>query len=112
MNDTAQLEGLNNLVANELLDACTVTQLLATQGVKVFAAMANGRRPLLMCDRMPAGVVTGVKCRYPNGKGGTTLVHAATYAGCQLEWMQDVPGVSPVLVERAKPRLEVVRAEQ
>lgn len=104
-----QPQGLNDVITNELITAGVVTQQLALQGIKVFAAMANGRRPLLMCDRMPEGVVTGVKCRYPNGQGGTTLVHAGTFAGCQLEWMQDVPGVSPVVMARAKPRLEVVR---
>lgn len=107
MMSTPQFEGRNATVTNELLLAAAVTQQLAAKGVTVFAAMANGRRPLLMCDRMPPGVVTGVKCRYPNGQGGTTLVHAATYAECQLEWMQDVPGVSPVM-PAARPRLEVV----
>lgn len=109
MSNENQPQGLNDVVANELITACAAAQRLAEQGIKVFAAMANGRQPLLMCDRMPEGVVSGLKSRYPNGRGGMTLVHAAVFAGCRLECMRDVYSESQAAAVRAAPRLEVVR---
>lgn len=79
-------------LADALALASTVTRALAGAGVNVIAALANGRRPLLYVDRMPAGVETVVKRSYPNHLGGRTVVRAAHYDGCQLEQMTDLPG--------------------
>ena len=109
MNTEAKNAGLNDAIVNQLTIADQATRRLTAKGIKVIAAMANGRRPLLMVDAMPEGVVTAVKQKYPNGQGGTTLVHAATFFGCQLEYMQDVYSESQAAAVHAAPRLEVVR---
>ena len=88
-------------IVHQLTRAAAATMLLADDGVRVMAALANGRRPLLVVDQMPPGTRSIVKRRYPNGIGGHTSVYAAEFYGCQLEMM----------CEDAKPvrHLEVVR---
>lgn len=92
-----------NEISNALSHAAAVTLLLAERGVAVVAAMTNGRRPLLVVNRMPEGIESAVKRTEPNGLGGRTVVRAAAFHGCQLEAMQDVPG------HREPVRLQVVR---
>lgn len=93
-----------NEVANGLQHAATVTLRLAEEGVTVLAAFSNGRRPALIVDRSPPGVVSAVKRSHPNGFGGRTVVRCAEYHGCQLEWLHDEPGVP----HAQKPELRVV----
>jgi hypothetical protein len=91
-----------NEISNALSHAAAVTLTLAGQGCNVIAAMANGRRPILMVDRIPPGLETVTKRSHPNGMGGTTVVTAAHFHGCQLEWMHDLPG------SKQPPELRVV----
>lgn len=79
----------NAYVAGALAVACQAISALNDAGVSVIAAMANGRRPLLIVDRIPEGAASVIKRRNPNGMGGTTIVRAAEWHGCQLEAMQD-----------------------
>lgn len=79
----------NAVVIDALSVARAATQALNDDGVCVIAAMANGRRPLLMVNRIPDGLATVVKRQHPNGYGGTTIVRAAEAFGCQLEAMAD-----------------------
>lgn len=74
-------------IVDQLTRAAAATMLLADDGVRVLAALANGRRPLLVVDRMPPGTPSIVKCRYRNHLGGHTSLHAAEFYGCQLELM-------------------------
>lgn len=87
-NDTKASQ-LNDAMIKELSDATAAAAMLAQAGICVFAVLANGRRPLLMVDRLPADIPSTVKRHHPNGMGGTTFVRAASYHGCQLEWMHD-----------------------
>lgn len=111
MNTEKTAPAANDDIASALQLALAATQGLAAEGVKVICALANGRRPLLYVDRMPDGVVSGIKRSHPNGFGGTTVVRAAPYCGCQLEWMHDVySGSQAVALQAAQQRhLEVVR---
>ena len=79
----------NAVVIDALSVARAATQALNNDGVCVIAAMANGRQPLLMVDRIPDGLSSVVKRQHPNGYGGTTYVRAASAFGCQLEAMSD-----------------------
>lgn len=81
-----------NEISNALAHAAAVTLRLGEEGVSVVAAMANGRRPVLMVDRLPKDIPSVVKRSHRNGWGGMTVVRAAHYDGCQLEWMQDTAG--------------------
>lgn len=109
-DQTATLSPQNTDIASALVTASAATLLLNLDGVTVIAALANGRRPVLMVTRLPPGVDSVVKRRYPNGMGGTTVVRAAHYEGCQLEYMYDVPGIAAGALLRAdRPVLEVVR---
>lgn len=72
-------------ITDALADARSAIAALNAAGVCVIAVLANGRRPLLMIDRMPDGVVSVVKRWHPNGQGGQTIVRAAQWHGCQLE---------------------------
>lgn len=83
-----------NAIANACAHAAAVTLRLAEEGIEVRAAMANGRRPVLFVDRLPKGMLGAVKRSHPNGYGGVTVVKAADYHGCQLEWMYDAPSAS------------------
>lgn len=87
-------------IVNQLTRAASVTMLLADQGIHVLAALANGRRPLLVVDKMPEATVASIKRRYPGACGRQTAIYAVEYYGCQLETIRDVP---------APPQLEVVR---
>lgn len=79
----------NLQLGDALADARTAIAALNTEDVCVVAVMANGRRPLLMIDRMPDGVVSVIKRKHPNGRGGHTVVRATEWHGCQLEAMHD-----------------------
>jgi len=81
-----------NVMSHHLAQASVVTLRLQEEGITVQAALFNGRRPVLMVDGMPRGVEYGTKRSHPNGLGGTTVVDAAQFHGCQLERMRDVPG--------------------
>lgn len=76
--------------------ATAATRLLCDAGVVIIAAYANGRRPVLIIDAPPSFVQGVPKRRHPNASGGTTVVSAASFNGCQLEWMRDVPGTAQV----------------
>lgn len=58
-------------------------------GGTIIAAYANGRRPVLIVAGPPPFVAGHAKRTHPNGAGGTTTVFAASYHGCQLEWMRE-----------------------
>lgn len=94
----------SKLVAADLRRATAATNHLATAGVAVLGAMFNGRRALLIVDRMPAGVGWSIKRRSPNHLGGYTEVHAAEFLGCQIESLQDVPARH----QAQRPTLQVV----
>jgi len=93
----------NASVAGALAVASHALCALNNAGVTVLSVLANGRRPLLIIDRIPDDVISVIKRRHPNGVGGTTVVRAAEWHGCQLEASCDVPRPNPL---RA---LEVVR---
>lgn len=80
----------------ELPDALTAAAALAKQltdqGVEVHNAHYNGRRIVLLISAPPRFVIGAVKRHFPNGTGGTTSVHAASWLGCQLEWMTHTVG--------------------
>ncbi|MGB3393220.1 MAG: hypothetical protein WA956_05730 [Stenotrophomonas sp.] len=62
-------------------------QKLAGQGITVYAAKVRGPLlPVLYVNTLPAGIDYGLRCRYPDGHGGTVLIHSALYEGCRLEW--------------------------
>lgn len=108
--NTKALSRPNAEIANALVLASAATLLLNLDGVTVTAALANGRRPVLVVTHLPRGINSVVKRHYPNGMGGTTVVRAAHYEGCQLEYMYDVPGIAAGAPLRAdRPVLEVVR---
>lgn len=91
-----------------LIDAAAALEALNAAGIRVIAALANGRRPLLMVERMPEGVVSVVKRKHPNGCGGYTVVRATQWCGCQLEAMHDeLP--PETRVQQCGRALEVVR---
>lgn len=79
----------NETISNALLTARAAIHALNQDGVHIIAALANGRRPLLMVDRIPGDLRVVVKRQHPNGRGGTTVVRAAEAYGCQLEAMAD-----------------------
>lgn len=111
MNTENTVPAANDDIVSALDLARSATQGLAAEGVKVLFALANGRRPLLYVDRMPDGVVSSIKRSHPNGYGGTTVVRAASYCGCQLEWMHDIySGGQAAAMQAAQQRsLEVIR---
>lgn len=80
------------IVIDAIETAKAAARRLANAGVTVFAVMANGRQPVLYIDQAPAGVAYVAKRQTPNGIGGTTVLYAAPFHGCQLEWMRDFPG--------------------
>ena len=74
-----------------LLRAQEAVRDLSRDGVTAFYVVVQAdRKPTLLVDRMPDGVAYATKQRYPNGRGGTTVIDAAVHLGCQLEWMHDV----------------------
>lgn len=75
-----------------LTAAAALAKDLADQGVEVHNAHYNGRRIVLLIGAPPRFVIGAVKRSYPNGVGGRTSVHAASYRGCQLEWMAHTTG--------------------
>ena len=75
-----------------LTAAAATTQSLADAGIEVYSAHDNGRRMVLVISAPPRFVIGAVKRRFPNGDGGTTSIHAASYRGCQLEWMAHTTG--------------------
>ncbi len=81
-----------NGMANQLAQAAAVTLRLAEAGIEVKAALANGRQPLLIVDGLPIDLPRSVKRRQPNEWGTVTVIEAAQYHGCQLEWMHDIVG--------------------
>lgn len=91
-------------ISADLQNAAVAVECLAAAGVEVFAAMFNGRRPLLYVDRMPGNVWASLKRRSPNHQGGFTEVHAAEFHGCQIETMRDVPARP----QPQRPELQVV----
>lgn len=93
-----------NPVANDLAHAAAVVLRLAEQGITVYYASSNGRRPEIYVDRFPHGVVPGMKRSTPGVGGGRDVVLAAEYHSCQLQMMQHVPGPPVVL----NPELQVV----
>lgn len=95
-------------LGNALLDARNAIAALNAKGVCVVAVMANGRRPLLMIDRMPPDLVSVVKRRSPNGRGGHTVVRATQWHGCQLESMHDELTPEAKTQRCGRPLLEVV----
>jgi hypothetical protein len=99
----------NDHLCLALFNAQTAVSLLNDQGICVIAVMANGRRPLLMIDRMPNGVVSVVKRRSPNGRGGYTVVRATEWCGCQLESMHDEPTPEAKTQLCGRPLPEVAR---
>lgn len=74
-----------------LNDAAKATELLERAGCKVLTAFDNGRRIALVVNEPPSFVTGHVKARHPNGRGGKTVVFAAPFHGCQLEWAVDEP---------------------
>lgn len=111
MNTEKTAPAANDDIASALELALAATRGLTAEGITVICGFANGRRPVLYVDRMPDGVVSVVKRSHPNGSGGTTVVRAAPYCGCQLEWMHDVyNGSQAAALQAAQQRhLEVVR---
>lgn len=97
MNPNPHKQAAEPTVFNALTLAATCTLLLVDHGVQVIAALANGRRPVLMVDRLPPGLQGVAKRSHGNGCGGTTVITAAEFHGCQLEWMHDVPAARPQL---------------
>lgn len=89
-------EDTTNVTPDVLQTATDASRLLVNAKVTIIAAYANGRRPVLIIDAPPPFVVGALKRQHPNGKGGTTVVMAASFNGCQLEWMRDIPGVAEV----------------
>lgn len=60
---------------------------LAELGITVYTAKVSGPAlPLLYVSTLPAGIDYGLRSRYPDGRGGTVLIHAAVFEGCRLEW--------------------------
>lgn len=99
----------NARISDALGDASGAVEALTREGVRVLAAMANGRRPLLMVDRLPADVLSVVKRRSPNGVGGTTVVRATEWHGCQLECLQDEMPAAMRISSCGRPLVEVAR---
>lgn len=92
MNTAAETESKTEVVIFAIEQAKHAARRLANAGITVHAIIANGRRPVLLIDRAPAGIAYVAKRQSPNGMGGTAVVYAAQFAGCQLEWMRDFPG--------------------
>lgn len=81
---------------------------LNNEGICVLMVMASARKPVLLVDKMPNGLVSGMIRRYPNSTGTTTAVRASDWHGCQLEVA--IEEVSESLrIKRCGRRLEVVR---
>ncbi len=81
----------NDNVSDNLNKAYSAVATLDRHGITIYAALIVGdRRPTLVVSRIPDGVESAVKQRHPNGSGGTTVVRAALFMGCQLEYSQDV----------------------
>ncbi len=93
MNNVIELRSRTEIVIDEIETAKAAARRLANAGVTVFAVMANGRRPVLYVDAPPAGLSGVSKRQTPNGIAGTTVLYAAPFHGCQLEWQRDFPGV-------------------
>ena len=99
----------NDHLASAMANARNAIQTLSGRGFCVYAVVANGRRPVLMVDRIPDELVSVVKRRNPNGRGGYTVVRATEWAGCQLESMHDeMPETARVRL-CGRPVLEVAR---
>ena len=79
-----------SILPDALQLAATAARVLVDAGSRVIGAYANGRRPVLIVDAPPSFVHGLVKRTNPNGAGKTTLVYAASFHGCQLEWMRDI----------------------
>lgn len=92
MNNVIELRSRTEIVIDEIEVAKRAGRRLHNAGVTVFAVTANGRRPVLYIDTPPADLVGVSKRQTPNGIGGTTVLYAAPFHGCQLEWLRDFPG--------------------
>ncbi|MFC3716835.1 hypothetical protein ACFONC_11800 [Luteimonas soli] len=92
-----------NGMANQMTQAAVVTLRLAELGIEVIATLCNGRRPVLVVNGMPPNVEVGIKRREPSGMGGHTVVEAAHFHGCQLEYMR--PARGPVPERGFKPQV-------
>lgn len=86
-----ETKATDNVLPDALQLAANAARSLVGCGIQVLASYANGRRPVLIIDKPPRFVRGAVKRRQPNGRGGITLACAASYQGCQIEWLQDVP---------------------
>ena len=104
MNNVIELRTRTDIVLDEIELAKRALRRLANAGVAVFALTANGRRPVLYIDAPPPGVQGVSKRQSPNGIGGTTVLYAAPFDGCQLEWMRDYPAQAPAPTEIADVR--------
>ena len=101
--------GKNDHLSTAMASARSAIQVLSDRGFCVYAVVANGRRPVLMVDRIPDELVSVVKRRNPNGRGGHTVVRATEWAGCQLEAMHDEMPAGARVQMCGRPLLEVVR---
>ena len=99
----------NGHLVSAMANARGAIQTLSDRGFSVYAVVANGRRPVLMVDRIPDELVSVVKRRSPNGRGGHTVVRATEWSGCQLESMHDEMPESARVHLCGRPVLEVVR---
>lgn len=82
----------NSQVAEALATARLTIAMLNDENIAVLGVLAtDGRRPTLIVERLPHGVVSVIKRRHPNGMGGITTVRATQWNGCQLEAMRDEP---------------------
>ena len=78
---------INMPVCHGLLRARYAASRLAALGVTVYAAKVSGSAvPLLYVSTLPAGIEFAQRGRYPDGRGGIVLIHAALFEGCRLEW--------------------------
>ncbi len=77
----------NMPLCHGLLRARYAASRLATLGITVYAAKVSGAAlPLLYVSTLPAGIEFAQRGRYPDGRGGIVLIHAALFEGCRLEW--------------------------
>lgn len=91
-------DNLTNVMPDHLQLAADAAREVVAAKSNIIAAFANGRRPVLIIDTPPPFVVGSIKRRSPNALGGVTEVYAASFHGCQLEWMRDLPGTASVQV--------------
>jgi len=86
----------SSVMPDHLQQATEAARQLVAASAAIIAMYANGRRPVLIIDAPPPFVTGSIKRRTPNALGGVTEVYAASFHGCQLEWMRDIPGTAQV----------------